>query len=136
MAVSMLAALFWVSNFEVTSDGSNGNDYGDASYANKTIITNILSGLLVDPEISTIAEARAGNDGDIFTVKGTVIAGSVSPNAFFDCIYIQDGTGAICLHPVNDTFGTFRVGQTVVAPAIAEITRAMCSSGRSSALKS
>lgn len=105
----------WVSNFEVTSDGSNGNDYGDASYANKTIITNILSGLLVDPEISTIAEARAGNDGDIFTVKGTVIAGSVSPNAFFDCIYIQDGTGAICLHPVNDTVGTFRVGQTVVA---------------------
>ena len=105
----------WVSNFEVTSDGRNGNDYGDASYANKTIITNILSGLLVDPEISTIAEARAGNDGDIFTVKGTVIAGSVSPNAFFDCIYIQDGTGAICLHPVNDTVGTFRVGQTVVA---------------------
>ena len=105
----------WVSNFEVTSDGSNGNDYGDASYANKTIITNILSGLLVDPEISTIAKARAGNDGDIFTVKGTVIAGSVSPNAFFDCIYIQDGTGAICLHPVNDTVGTFRVGQTVVA---------------------
>ena len=108
-----VAGTVFISDFEISN--SSDIDYGDASYANKTIITNILSGLLVDPEISTIAEARAGNDGDIFTVKGTVIAGSVSPNAFFDCIYIQDGTGAICLHPVNDTVGTFRVGQTVVA---------------------
>lgn len=108
-----VAGTVFLSDFEISN--SSDIDYGDASYANKTIITNILSGLLVDPEISTIAEARAGNDGDIFTVKGTVIAGSVSPNAFFDCIYIQDGTGAICLHPVNDTVGTFRVGQTVVA---------------------
>lgn len=108
-----VAGTVFLSDFEISD--SSDIDYGDASYANKTIITNILSGLLVDPEISTIAEARAGNDGDIFTVKGTVIAGSVSPNAFFDCIYIQDGTGAICLHPVNDTVGTFRVGQTVVA---------------------
>ena len=108
-----VAGTVFLSDFEISN--SSDIDYGDASYANKTIITNILSGLLVDPEISTIAEARAGNDGDIFTVKGTVIAGSISPNAFFDCIYIQDGTGAICLHPVNDTVGTFRVGQTVVA---------------------
>ena len=108
-----VAGTVFLSDFEISN--SSDIDYGDARYANKTIITNILSGLLVDPEISTIAEARAGNDGDIFTVKGTVIAGSVSPNAFFDCIYIQDGTGAICLHPVNDTVGTFRVGQTVVA---------------------
>ena len=108
-----VAGTVFLSDFEISN--SSDVDYGEASYANKTIITNILSGLLVDPEISTIAEARAGNDGDIFTVKGTVIAGSVSPNAFFDCIYIQDGTGAICLHPVNDTVGTFRVGQTVVA---------------------
>ena len=108
-----VAGTVFISDFEISN--SSDIDYGDASYANKTIITNILSGLLVDPEISTIAEARAGDDGDIFTVKGTVIAGSVSPNAFFDCIYIQDGTGAICLHPVNDTVGIFRVGQTVVA---------------------
>lgn len=110
-----LGGTVWMSNFEVTSDGSDGNDYGDASYANKTIITNILSGILKDPEVSTIAQAREGNPGDMFTVEGTVVAGSVSPNAFFDCIYIQDETGAICLHPVNNTVGTFQVGQTVRA---------------------
>ena len=112
-----LGGTVWLSDFEVTSDGSgnNGDDYGDASYANKTIITNILSGLLTDPEVSTIAEARAGADGDLFTVEGTVIAGSVEPNAFFDCIYIQDATGAICLHPVGSSQGTFEVGQKVRA---------------------
>lgn len=112
-----LGGTVWLSDFEVTSDGSgeNGNDYGDASYANKTIITNILSGLLKDPTVSTIAQARAGADGDLFTVEGTVIAGSVEPNAFFDCIYIQDSTGAICLHPVNSTVGTFQVGQKIRA---------------------
>lgn len=108
-----VAGTVFISDFEISN--SADVDYGDASYANKTIITNILSGLLTDPEVSTIAEARAGADGDLFTVEGTVIAGSVEPNAFFDCIYIQDATGAICLHPVGSSQGTFEVGQKVRA---------------------
>lgn len=106
----------WMSDFEVTSDGSNGSDYGDASYANKTIITNILSGLLKEQEISTIAEAREGNNetvGTVFTVEGTITAGNVEPNAFYDTIYIQDETGGINIYPVATTDGTFRVGQKV-----------------------
>lgn len=104
----------WLSDFEVAN--SEGNDYGDASYANKTILENILSGLLVEQEISTITEAREGNSGTIgtvFTVEGTITAGNVEPNAFYDTIYIQDETGGINIYPVATTDGTFRVGQRV-----------------------
>lgn len=104
----------WMSDFEVASDGSNGSDYGDASYANKTIIGNILSGLLKEQEISTIAEARENSAvGTVFTVEGTVTAGNVEPNAFYDTIYIQDETGGINIYPVATTDGTFAVGQKV-----------------------
>ena len=104
----------WLSDFEVAN--SEGNDYGDASYANKTILENILSGLLVEQEISTITEAREGNSGTVgtvFTVEGTITAGNVEPNAFYDTIYIQDDTAGINIYPVATTDGTFRVGQRV-----------------------
>ena len=102
----------WLSDFEVAN--SEGNDYGDASYANKTILENILSGLLVEQEVSTIAKARANTTvGTVFTVEGTITAGNVEPNAFYDTIYIQDETGGINIYPVATTDGTFRVGQKV-----------------------
>ena len=40
----------WLSDFEIANPG--GNDFGDASCADKTILENILSGLLVEQEIS------------------------------------------------------------------------------------
>ncbi len=102
----------WLSDFEVANGESN--DYGDASYANKTILENLLSGLLVEQEISTIAAARANTTvGTVFTVEGTVTAGNVEPNAFYDTIYIQDDTGGINIYPVATTDGTFQVGQKV-----------------------
>ena len=109
-----LGGTVWMSNFEVASDGSNGNDYGDASYANKTILMNILSGLLKEQTVSTISQARACEMvGTVFTVEGTVTAGNVEPNAFYDTIYIQDETGGINIYPVATTDGTFAVGQKV-----------------------
>ena len=50
----------FLSDFEISD--SSGVDYGDASYANKVILQNIISSVLKQPEISTIAEepARAG----------------------------------------------------------------------------
>ena len=109
-----LGGTVWMSDFEVKSDGSNGSDYGDASYANKTIISNILSGLLKEPEVSTIARVRENTTvGTVFTVEGTVTAGNVEPNAFYDTIYIQDATGGINIYPVATTDGTFQVGQRV-----------------------
>lgn len=102
----------WMSDFEVAN--SEGNDYGDASYANQTIITNILSGLLTEQEVSNIEDVRANSTvGTVFTVEGTITAGNVEPNAFYDTIYIQDATGGINIYPVATTDGTFRVGQRV-----------------------
>ncbi len=102
----------WLSDFEIAN--SEGNDYGDASYANKTILENILSGLLKEQEVSPIAEVRENAAvGAVFTVEGTITAGNVEPNAFYDTIYIQDDTGGINIYPVTTTDGAFRVGQKV-----------------------
>ena len=107
-----VAGTVFMSNFEISD--AEGNDYGDASYANKTIITNILSGLLTEQEVSDIEDVRANTTvGTVFTVEGTITAGNVEPNAFYDTIYIQDETGGINIYPVATTDGTFRVGQKV-----------------------
>jgi hypothetical protein len=107
-----VAGTVFLSDFEISD--SSSVDYGDASYANKTILENILSGLLVEQKVSTIALARANTTkGTVFTVEGTVTAGNVEPNAFYDTIYIQDATGGINIYPVATTDGTFQVGQKV-----------------------
>ena len=107
-----VAGTVFLSNFEISDSASV--DYGDASYANKTILENLLSGLLVEQAVSTIAQARANTTvGAVFTVEGTVTAGNVEPNAFYDTIYIQDATGGINIYPVATTDGTFQVGQKV-----------------------
>ena len=107
-----VAGTVFLSNFEISDSASV--DYGDASYANKTILENLLSGLLVEQAVSTIAAARANTTvGTVFTVEGTVTAGNVEPNAFYDTIYIQDATGGINIYPVATTDGTFQVGQRV-----------------------
>ena len=107
-----VAGTVFLSDFEISD--SSSVDYGDASYANKTIISNILSGLLKEPEVSTIAQVRENTTvGAVFTVEGTVTAGNVEPNAFYDTIYIQDATGGINIYPVATTDGTFQVGQKV-----------------------
>ena len=107
-----VAGTVFLSDFEISD--SSSVDYGDASYANKTILENLLSGLLVEQAVSTIAQARANTTvGTVFTVEGTVTAGNVEPNAFYDTIYIQDATGGINIYPVATTDGTFQVGQRV-----------------------
>ncbi len=105
-----VAGTVFLSDFEISD--SSSVDYGDASYANKTIISNILSGLLKEQTVSKIADVRANNTaGTVFTVEGTVTAGNIEPNAFYDTIYIQDATGGINIYPVATTDGTFQVGQ-------------------------
>ena len=107
-----VAGTVFLSDFEISD--SSSVDYGDASYANKTIISNILSGLLKEQTVSKIADVRANNTaGTVFTVEGTVTAGNIEPNAFYDTIYIQDATGGINIYPVATTDGTFQVGQRV-----------------------
>ena len=75
------------------------------SYANGIMAQNLLSGVKVEPVISTIQEARAGADGEVFTVVGTVANGTAeSGNAFFNTIYIQDEEGnGINVFPIDDS---------------------------------
>ena len=86
------------SNFEVAAEDQ-------VSYANGIMAQNLLSGVKVEPVISTIQEARAGADGEVFTVVGTVANGTAeSGNAFFNTIYIQDKEGnGINVFPIDDS---------------------------------
>ena len=86
------------SNFEVAAEDQ-------VSYANGIMAQNLLSGVKVEPVISTIQDARAGADGEVFTVVGTVANGTAeSGNAFFNTIYIQDEEGnGINVFPIDDS---------------------------------
>ncbi len=86
------------SNFEVSSEDQ-------VSYANGIMAQNLLSDVKVEPVISTIQEARAGQAGEVFTVVGTVANGTAeSGNAFFNTIYIQDDQGnGINIFPIDDS---------------------------------
>ncbi len=63
--------------------------------------------------VSTIAQAKAGSEKSEFTIEGTVTAnasGYDKDTAFFDCIYVQDGTAGINVFPVA---GNYQAGQKV-----------------------
>ena len=86
------------SNFEVSAEDQ-------VSYANGIMAQNLLGSVKKEPVISTIQEARAGEDGEVFTVVGTVANGTAeSGNAFFNTIYIQDDEGnGINVFPIDDS---------------------------------
>ena len=109
-----LSGTVFCSNFEVAAEDQ-------VSYSNGIIAQNILSMVQKQPEISTIQEARAGADGEVFTVIGTVANGTAeSGNAFFNTIYIQDDEGnGINVFPIDDN--TIRRGdQVMVTGSISE----------------
>ena len=82
-----LSGTVFCSNFEVAAEDQ-------VSYSNGIIAQNILNMVKKEPVISTIEEARAGTDGQVFTVVGTVANGTAETgNAFFNTIYIQDDAG-------------------------------------------
>ena len=94
------------SNFEVAAEDQ-------VSYSNGIIAQNILNMVKKEPVISTIEEARKGEDGEVFTVTGTVANGTAETgNAFFNTIYIQDEKGnGINVFPIDDN--TIRRGDRV-----------------------
>ncbi|MDD3400872.1 MAG: dockerin type I domain-containing protein [Eubacteriales bacterium] len=95
------------------------NDYqlsnvssADNQSGNYHTINNILRSCT---NVKTIAQARQGNAGDFFMVRGTLVSnasGYSAETAFFDSVYIEDSTGGICLFPVS---GHYQVGQQVWA---------------------
>jgi len=67
--------------------------------------------------VSTIADVRkASNPNDTgyrFVIEGVITSnasGYDQSTAFFDCVYIQDATGGICIFPVS---GNYKVGDKV-----------------------
>ena len=96
----LVTGTVFLSNFEVKSELDNG---GDEYYANRNILLNYLAGSQKEVKVSTIAEMRQGNPGDIFVVEGYVTAGTaVEGNKFFDTIYVQDETAGTTVFPVAD----------------------------------
>jgi hypothetical protein len=89
----------FMSNFEVKAEMDN---IWDLQYANYNIILNALKMSQKEIAITPIADARLGNLGDVFTIEGTVTAGTETGNAFFDTIYIQDSTGGMDIFPINE----------------------------------
>ena len=96
----LVAGTVFVSNFEVKSDLDNA---GDSYYANRNILLNYLAAHKKVAKVSTIAEMRKGNQGDIFTIEGYVTAGTaVEGNKFFDTIYVQDETAGTTVFPISE----------------------------------
>ena len=96
----LVTGTVFLSNFEVKTDLDYG---GDEYYANRNILLNYLDQNKKAVEVSTIAQMRAGQPGDIFTIEGYVTAGTaVEGNKFFDTIYVQDDTAGTTVFPIAD----------------------------------
>lgn len=103
-----VSSTVFMSDFEVKAEQDN---IWDLPYINKNVIVNIINSVKKQMDITNIADVRKGEMGEIYCVEGTVTAGTVSGNAFFDTIYIQDATGGINIFPINE--GLIEVGQKV-----------------------
>lgn len=69
-------------------------------FANRIILKNILGDTQVQLPLSTIAEVRGGEIGQVYRIRGYVTAGTANPyNTFTDTLYIQDNTGGIAVMP-------------------------------------
>ncbi|MDF2872306.1 MAG: nucleic acid binding OB-fold tRNA/helicase-type, partial [Anaerocolumna sp.] len=101
----------FMSNFEIQATVSDTN--AELNYSNYTILENLIQ--FVNPiQIDPIAEVqKEAEEGVKFTVEGIVssnASGYDKATAFFDCIYLQDGTAGINAFPVS---GDYKIGQKV-----------------------
>ena len=101
----------FMSNFEVQYQASDNGS--EKNYSNYKICENLVS-MLNQTEISTIKAVQDEKDEGVkFTVEGVVTSnasGYDKNTAFFDCIYVQDGTAGINAFPVA---GDFKIGDKV-----------------------
>lgn len=102
----------FLSNFEVQASVESG---AEKNYSNYKICENLVKYLNPDGlAISTIKQVQdEENEGVRFTIEGVVTSnasGYDKDTAFFDCIYVQDGTAGINVFPVA---GSFKLGDKV-----------------------
>ena len=102
----------FLSNFEVQATVDSG---AEKNYSNYKICENLVKYLNPDGlAVSTIKQVQdEKNEGVRFTIEGVVTSnasGYDKNTAFFDCIYVQDGTAGINVFPVA---GSFKLGDKV-----------------------
>lgn len=111
-ATIIAAGSVFMSNYEVQIAVKDIDSYVTPAYSNYTIVENIIK--YINPiTVSTIAEVQESEEGQTFTIRGTVTSnasGYDKDTAFFDCIYVQDGTAGINAFPVA---GNIKAGQIV-----------------------
>lgn len=105
---AFIASAVFLSDFEIKASLDNAND---KQYMNRTIMENILESVKKSVAVSSVKDVRTGKKGNVYSVEGTVTAGTTPGNAFFDTIYVQDATGGINIFPINE--GLIEVGQKV-----------------------
>ncbi|WP_143382894.1 S-layer homology domain-containing protein [Flavonifractor sp. An92] len=101
----------FMSNFEVQAQiGDSGSE---KNYSNYNICENLVN--YINPiTITPIKDVQAQKDEGIkYTIEGVVTSnasGYDKDTAFFDCIYVQDGTAGINAFPVA---GNYKIGDKV-----------------------
>lgn len=105
----------FLSNFEVQMKADEVDSGAEKNYSNYKICENLVKYLNPDGlAISTIKQVQdEKNEGVRFTIEGVVTSnasGHDKNTAFFDCIYVQDGTAGINVFPVA---GSYKLGDKV-----------------------
>ena len=101
----------FMSNFEVQAEVEDSG--AEKNYSNYNICENLVE-YLNPVAITPIADVQAQEmEGVRYTIEGVVTSnasGYDKDTAFFDCIYLQDGTAGINAFPVA---GDFKIGDKV-----------------------
>ncbi|OUN12579.1 CehA/McbA family metallohydrolase [Flavonifractor sp. An91] len=101
----------FMSNFEVQAEVEDSG--AEKNYSNYKICENLVN-YLNPVTITPIKDVQAQKDEGIkYTIEGVVTSnasGYDKDTAFFDCIYVQDGTAGINAFPVA---GNYKIGDKV-----------------------
>ena len=101
----------FMSNFEVQATIEDSGS--EKNYSNYNICENLVE-YLNPTAITDIADVQAQElEGVRYTIQGVVTSnasGYDQNTAFFDCIYVQDGTAGINAFPVS---GSYKIGDVV-----------------------
>ncbi len=110
----VVAGAAFLSNFEVQMKADEVDSGAEKNYSNYKICENLVKYLNPDGLASTIKQVQdEKNEGVRFTIEGVVTSnasGYDKDTAFFDCIYVQDGTAGINVFPVA---GSYKLGDKV-----------------------
>ena len=82
---------------------------GSYNGKNASIVTQIQVLVVNIPDVKTVAQAIAAEDGEIVTVRGVVMSSVIVQTAF----YINDGTGVIAVRTDSATIANIKPGNEI-----------------------